>query len=157
RDFPAFGGVQVIRVPPFKDVHQILRQYQNHPLVDYAEPDFRGRLDAVFPNDPSFRDGTLWALNNAGQNQGLARADIDAPEAWSALTSPSNVVIAVIDSGIRQTHEDLAANLWTNPRDGSHGFNALTGSTNPEDDHGHGTIVAGVIGAVGDNALGVTG
>jgi uncharacterized protein YfaT (DUF1175 family) len=47
--------------------------------------------------------------------------------------------------------------MWTNPRDGSHGINALTGSTDPNDDNGHGTRVAGVIGAVGNNGLGVVG
>jgi subtilisin family serine protease len=66
-------------------------------------------------------------------------------------------VIAIVDSGVRQTHEDLTGNLWTNPSDGSHGFNALTGGHDPTDDYGHGTILAGIIGAVTDNGKGVAG
>jgi subtilisin family serine protease len=155
--FPAFGGVLVLRIPQGQSVPEMLRRYQDSGLVEYAEPDFRVRLDSVYANDPSFLDGTQWGLNNAGQDGGLANADIDAPEAWSALTSASNVIVAIVDSGIRYTHEDLAGNLWTNPQDGSHGINALAGSTNVMDDNGHGTRVAGVIGAVGNNGVGVVG
>jgi len=75
------------------------------------------------------------------------------------LTSASNIVVAVLDTGIRYTHEDLASNMWVNPDDGGHGLNALTGSTIRNDDSssGHGTLMAGVIGGVGNNGKGVTG
>jgi subtilisin family serine protease len=73
------------------------------------------------------------------------------------LNSASNIVVAVLDSGIRATHEDLAANMWVNPVDGGHGFNAFTGTNDTADDNGHGTLVAGVIGAVGNNSKGVVG
>jgi len=155
--FPGFGDVQVLGVPEGESVQEAVQRYHNSGLVEYAEPDYHIRVASVFPNDPRFLDGTLWSLNNAGQDGGLANADIDAPEAWSVRTSASNVIVAVIDSGIRYTHEDLAANMWTNPRDGSHGLNALTGSSDPDDDNGHGTRVAGVIGAVGNNGIGVVG
>lgn len=157
RRFPGFGDLKVLRAPPGHAVRDLVRRYQASGLVEYAEPDYRVQLASVFPNDPQFLDGTLWGLNNAGQNGGLANADIDAPEAWSALTSASNVIVAVIDSGVRYTHEDLAGNLWTNPQDGSHGLNAITGTTNVNDDNGHGTRVAGVIGARGNNGVGVAG
>jgi len=73
------------------------------------------------------------------------------------LNSASNIVVAVVDSGIRWTHEDLAANMWVNPNDGGHGFNAFTGTNDPTDGAGHGTLMAGVIGGVGNNGKGVTG
>lgn len=157
RHFPSFGNLQVLRVPERGDVPEVIRRYRDSNLVEFAEPNYHLRVASVFPNDPWFLDGTLWGLHNAGQDGGLANADIDAPEAWSVRTSASNVIVAVIDSGIRYTHEDLAANMWTNPRDGSHGLNAMTGSSDPNDDNGHGTRVAGVIGAVGDNGIGVVG
>jgi len=146
-----------LRVTNREAVLDVVRKYQHSGMVEYAEPDYHVSLASTFPNDPSFLDGTLWGLNNAGQNGGLANADIDGPEAWSALTSASNVIVAVTDTGIRYTHEDLAGNMWTNPQDGAHGINALTGSSDPNDDNGHGTRVAGVIGAVGNNGLGVVG
>lgn len=157
RRFPGFGGLQVLRAPPGQVVRELVRRYQVSGLVEYAEPDYHVQLASVFPNDPQFLDGTLWGLNNAGQNGGLANADIDAPEAWGVRTSASNVIVAVIDSGVRCTHEDLAGNFWTNPQDGSHGFNAITGTTNVNDDVGHGTRVAGILGAKGNNGTGGVG
>lgn len=157
RRFPNLGGTEVLRVLPGKQTEGILQQYQHSGLFEFAEPDFRVQLANVFPNDPSFLDGTLWALNNAGQDGGAPNADIDAPEAWRVRTSASNVVVAVIDTGARYTHEDLAGNMWTHPNDGSHGFNALNGSSDPNDDDGHGTRIAGIIGAVGNNGVGTVG
>jgi len=154
---PGLGNIQILRVPGNAAVRDLIRQYQASGLVAYAEPDFRVRLDGVFPSDPSFLDGTLWGLNNAGQNSGKANADIDAPEAWSARTSASNVIVAIVDTGVCYTHEDLAENMWTSPHDGSHGIDVLAGSNDPLDHNGHGTRLAGVIGAVGNNGLGVVG
>jgi subtilisin family serine protease len=151
------GGVQVITLPAGETVPGLIAQYQQSGLVEFAEPDYLVHADATLPNDPKFLDGTLWALNNYGQNGGTAHADMDAPDAWDVLTSASNIVVAVLDTGIRLTHEDLAANLWINPADGTHGYNALTGTNNPNDDSGHGSLVAGVLGAVGNNGKGVTG
>ena len=127
-------------------------------MVEFAEPDFTGNVFAT-PNDPKFLDGTLWGLNNVGQNGGTADADIDAPDAWDVLSSASNIVVAVVDTGVRYTHEDLAANMWVNPNGGGHGTNALDGTNDPSDENGtgHGTLVAGILGAVGNNGKGVTG
>jgi subtilisin family serine protease len=125
--------------------------------VEYAVPDHRVHAAGTVPNDPKFADGTLWGLNNTGQNGGKSNADIDAPEAWDALTSASNLVVAVIDTGVRYAHEDLADNMWISPWDRSHGLNVLTGSNDPNDDSGHGTQLAGIIGAAGDNAKGIVG
>jgi subtilisin family serine protease len=156
--FPAVGGSQVITLPAGETVPTLIAKYKQSGLVEFAEPDYLVHADATTPNDPKYLDGTLWGLNNYGQNGGTAHADIDAPEAWDVLTSASNIVVAVLDSGIRATHEDLASNMWVNPYDGGHGFNAFTGTNDPSDDGGsHGTMVAGILGAVGNNGKGVTG
>jgi len=109
------------------------------------------------PDDPRFLDGTLWGLNNWGQNDGIPGADIKALEGWALQTSASNVIVAILDTGIRYSHEDLASNVWRSPIDGSHGINAIAESNDPFDDEGHGTLVAGIIGAVGNNGLGGVG
>jgi hypothetical protein len=158
RTFDGIRRLQVLRVPPGETVSGLIAQYQKSGLVEFAEPDYLVYADTTSPNDPKYVDGTLWGLNNYGQNGGTAHADIDAPEGWDVLTSASNIVVAVLDSGIRSTHEDLAANMWVNPSDGGHGFNAFTGTNNPNDDStSHGTMVAGVLGAVGNNGKGVCG
>jgi subtilisin family serine protease len=137
--------------------------------VAYVEPNFVLQTAAV-PNDPSF--SRLWGLNNVGQSGGLRDADIDAPEAWNTTTGSRDVVVAVIDSGIDYNHPDLKANMWKNPReipgndfdddgngfkDDVYGWDFSSNDANPMDENGHGTHVAGTIGAVGNNGVGVAG
>ena len=158
RTFNGIGHLQVLQVPKGATVPSLIAQYQKSGLVEFAEPDYLVYADTTSPNDTNYVNGTLWGLNNYGQNSGTAHADIDAPEAWDVLTSASNIIVAVLDSGIRATHEDLASNMWVNPSDGGHGFNAFTGTNNPSDDStSHGTMVAGVLGAVGNNGIGGCG
>ena len=133
------------------------------------EPDFAIRPTAV-PDDPSFTD--QWGLRNTGQSGGSRGGDIAAVAAWDVTTGSRSVVVAVIDSGFDYTHPDLAANVWRNPgevpgdgldNDGNgfvddvHGWDFANDDADPMDDDGHGTHVAGTIGAVGDNGVGVTG
>src|SRR5208337_3909685 len=155
--FEGIGHLQIVSVPKGETVQGLIAQYQKSGLVEFAEPDYALHAAPTTPNDPKYLDGTLWGLNNYGQNSGTPHADIDAAEGWDVLTSASNIVVAVIDSGIWYTHEDLAANMWVNPNDGGHGWNALTATNDPNDDNGHGTLVAGVLGAVGNNGKGVVG
>lgn len=156
RTFHRLGRLQVIKVPKDETVPELISEYQNSGLFEFAEPDHIVHADAA-PNDPLYTNGTLWWLNNTGQNGGTPHADIDAPDAWNVLTSASNVVVAVLDTGIRYTHEDLASNMWINPADGGHGFNAFSGTNDVDDDNGHGTLVAGILGAVGNNGKGMVG
>ncbi len=127
------------------------------------------------PNDPSF--GLQWALQNTGQTvtgdsgtvTGTAGADEDVVPAWGVTTGSRSVVVAVTDTGVDYNDLDLAANVWSNPGGvggcaaGTHGFDVLSGESAcvPMDTDtvygGHGTHVAGIIGAVGDNGVGVTG
>ncbi len=144
-------------------------------VIDYAEPDFVASiLNAPLPNDSQFSQ--QWNLHNTGSNGSVADADIDAPEAWVTTTGSAAVTVAVIDTGIDLTHPDLAANLWINPGesgdgkeadgvdndnngyiDDVHGWNFVSGTKSPHDDHGHGTHVSGTIGAVGGNGQGIAG
>jgi subtilisin family serine protease len=156
KSFEGMRRLQIVRVPAGETVESLLAKYRQSGLVEFAEPDYAVHMAAT-PNDPKFLDGTLWGLHNTGQSGGTADADIDAPEAWDVLTSASNVIVAVLDTGVRYTHEDLAANMWTNPTDGGHGLNAITGTNNPNDDQGHGTLVSGILGAVGNNGKGLAG
>lgn len=150
------GGVQVVALPESLTVAAAIERYGRQDWVQFVEPDYVRHL-ALLPDDPSFRDGTLWGLHNEGQAGGTVDADIDAPEAWDILTSASNIVVAVLDTGIRPTHEDLVGNIWTNKESTGFGWNALTGTPWPVDDEGHGTLVAGILGAVGNNGKGVAG
>jgi subtilisin family serine protease len=154
---------------PGASVQQVRAWAADTTWVEYVEPDFVITGQAL-PNDPSF--GQLWGLHNTGQSGGVVDADIDAPEAWNVTTGSRNVVIAVIDTGVDYTHRDLAANIWQNPgeipgdgidNDGNgfiddvYGWDFVNRDADPMDDEGHGTHVAGTIGAVGNNGSGVTG
>src|SRR5439155_18212168 len=101
-----FGNLQVVRIPPRANVTNVIALYQNSGLVAYAEPDYFGRADTTTPHDTSY--SLRWGLNQASD------ADIDAPEAWDFRTAEPSVVVAVIDSGVRYTHQDLALNMWRN-------------------------------------------
>lgn len=146
------------------------------PEVEFAEPNCLRYLTSLeVPNDPDF--SYLWALRNTGQSvngvAGTAGADIGFLDAWSlAKPNPGEVVVAVIDSGMDLTHPDLLANLWTNPgeiagdgldNDGNgfvddcHGYDFAGDDMDATDSGFHGTHVSGIIAAVANNNLGVTG
>lgn len=114
---------------------------------------------AAISSDPG--TSSQWALDA-----------ISATQAWDVTTGSRSVVVAVIDSGIDLTHPDLVANIWTNPGeiagndidddgngfvDDIHGWNFVANDANVQDGYGHGTHIAGIIGASGNNGVGVTG
>jgi large repetitive protein len=159
------------------DVDAAIAKLQQDPRVRYAEPNYVITI-AALPNDPAF--GNTWGLNNTGQtingSPGTPDADIDAPEAWNVTTGSSNVTVAVIDTGVDWSHPDLSSQIWINPGencpgcrndridndhngfvDDWHGWDFANNDNNPTDDHGHGTHVAGTIGAAGNNGTGVSG
>lgn len=168
------------------DPEELARQYSEMgDLVAYAQPNYEIRLDEPalsptrrdlvyrdlpgnLPNDPQFEQ--QWALNNLGQDGGKERADIDALKAWLKTRGNRDVVVAVLDTGVDYTHTDLVANIWMRPDNipqytddelgtfnDLHGFDADTNSADPKDDNGHGTHCAGIIGAEGNNEVGIAG
>ena len=142
-----------------------LQALQNHPAVEYAQPNWIYTHTSA--NDPDYMAGKLWGLGG-GFGSG-------ADQAWgNGFTGAQDVYVAVIDEGLQPDHPDLAANIWTNPgeiagngldddgngyADDVHGWNAVDNTGNvydpAQDDHG--THVAGTIGAVGNNGVGVVG
>jgi thermitase len=157
------------------DAATLVNEYQQLPEVEYAEPNFEIELDAaeaplvpVLPHDPQFTD--QWALSNSGQRGGKQGADISATLAWATTTGSDKVVVAVLDSGVDYTHEDLVENMWVRPAsmapyhdnelgtiDDENGFNAIDTASDPMDENGHGTHCAGIIGAEGENDIGIAG
>jgi len=169
RSFRVVHDLELVRLPAELPVEAALRVYRRNPDVLYAEPNYTWRMDLA-PNDSRFTE--LWGLHNIGQNGGLPDADIDAPEAWNITTGSPDVVVGVTDTGIDYNHEDLAANIFRNALDCNtngvdddgngfvddcHGIDTVNFDSDPMDDFGHGTHVAGIIGAAGNNGIGVVG
>ncbi|HJP94093.1 MAG TPA: S8 family peptidase [Pyrinomonadaceae bacterium] len=169
------AGLEAIDDLDNADADTVVAEYSRLPEVEYAEPNFEIELDStdgpltpVRPRDPQFDD--QWALANSGQRGGKEGADISATLAWAKTTGSDKVVVAVLDSGVDYTHEDLAGNMWTRPADmapyhdnelgtidDENGFNAIDNTSDPMDENGHGTHCAGIIGAEGENDLGIAG
>jgi len=124
------------------------------------EPNFVLERAAV-PNDPRYGDGSLWGLDQ-----------INGPATWDTTSGSRSIVLGVVDSGVDVTHPDLAANIWRNPGetagngidddgngyvDDINGWNFGNNNADLSDTVGHGTHVAGTMGAVGNNGVGVAG
>jgi subtilisin family serine protease len=140
-------------------LEEVLAAYRNRPDVEYAEPN---PIIAVCadPNDPLYAD--QWALGK-----------IQVAEAWDTCRGSRAVVVAVIDTGVDYRNPDLQGNLWINEAeragqpgvdddgngyvDDLRGYNFAAGTGDPLDDHGHGTVCAGIIGALGNNGTAVAG
>ena len=153
---------------------QLIEELQQDPTVETAEPNYLRWVSAV-PNDTNF--SFLWGLQNTAQTVngtvGTSGVDIKYVPAWSlARSSSTQIVVAVIDTGVDYTHPDLAANMWVNTgeipgnsvdddangyKDDIYGYDFASGNGDPMDSGEHGTHVAGTIAAVSNNALGVAG
>ncbi|RME91419.1 MAG: tandem-95 repeat protein [Verrucomicrobia bacterium] len=172
---PAPPRLHRLRLAPGQSMATALARLREQPDVAYAEPNYLVRL-CVQPSPPrqpnDFALPRQWALDNTGQLNGTADADIHALAAWNLTTGSRDVRIAIIDSGVDYFHPDLEANIWVNPGeipgngldddrngyiDDVHGFDFVSHDGDPMDDQGHGTHVAGIVGAVTDNDLGVAG
>ena len=130
-------NVRVLNVPEER-VETVLKALSHNPNIEFAERDFIAQSTFV-PNDPYVQSGQAWHLNK-----------IQAPQAWDLATGRSSVIIAILDSGVKQNHPDLVDRMLT-------GYNFIANNTNPADDTGHGTAVAGAAAAIGNNSIGVAG
>ena len=150
-----------------------IKELENNPFIDKVMPDTKVSRRNI-PDDAQFNQ--QWALQNTGQSGGTIDADIDAPEAWDLSTGGvtplgDTIVVAIVDGGMLLTHADLLPNLWTNwgeiPGNGIdddnngyiddiHGWNAYSSNGSIPSD-GHGTHVAGIVGAKGNNGNYVSG
>jgi subtilisin family serine protease len=167
--------VYVLRVNPGSGVDALTmaNRYEEEDVALYGEPNFYTlfsrssepqpeAIDTIsqrmnVPNDPFF--GLQWFFDNTGQFSGSSpNADIQATQAWSITEGSSSIIIAVLDDGVQINHPDLAAKI-VSP------YDAVTGDNDPSPfdtaitraEDGHGTAVAGLVGAVSGNNLGVAG
>lgn len=179
----ALNAVKARKIKAFKSVNNLhhvvladgvsvqkaIKEYKKHAELLYVEPNFI--LEALaLPNDARFTE--QWGLNNTGQTAGTVDADIDNVEAWDYTVGDRNTVVAVIDTGIDYSHEDLSDNMYHNPLDCNadgvdddlngyvddcYGIDTANNDSDPMDDNSHGSHVAGTIGATGNNNIGVSG
>jgi subtilisin family serine protease len=144
-------GLRTLEISPHSGVMRVqveaggeaeaIDALQTRGDVEYAILNYR--IQALGdPNDPNY--GLQWALKQAQDH------DIDAPEAWDINTGSSDVIIAVIDTGVDLDHPDLQAKLVP-------GYDYVNDDPIPDDDHGHGTHVAGIAAAVSNNGVGIAG
>jgi len=166
------GPLHVLKLTRGMSVDTAITQISQNPDVEYVQPNYIYHLTNT-PTDPTYAQS--WGLHNTGQtvssasystnNPGTSGKDINAQAAWDVITDCSSVTVAVVDSGVNYNHEDLSANVITgsyscpSSTTGTHGCNFTSyGSANdPIDMNGHGTHVAGIIGAAASNSKGTTG
>ncbi len=170
-------NIYLLHVSIDSDIISIVQEYSSCADVVYAEPNRIGTHNDLcgIPNDANF--SKQWYLHNTGQIisgniSGTPDADIDAPEAWDIGIGSPDVVIAIVDSGVDYMHPDLANNIWNNTDetpgngidddnngyiDDIRGWDFYYKDSNITDGNGHGTMCAGIAGAVANNGIGVAG
>jgi thermitase len=162
-----------------RDLSTGIESLKKEPLVIAAQPNYMYHISSEPASEPLY--SSQWSLSNTGQqidnptyinydgssinNPGKSGYDINIKKAWDVVSDASSIIVAVIDTGVRYNHEDLSGNMW----DGSvvwdsgvnypnHGYDFTgAGDNDPMDDNGHGTLIAGIIGASGTNGLGGSG
>jgi len=165
-----------IEFPENVDIVGIIEKFKQSGVTEYAEPDFTGSGGGVMAttvNDMHY--SRQWGLTNDGSFQlygATEGADVEMEAAWDIEQGSSDIIVAVMDSGLRLNHPEFAGRLWTNPGeipgngidddgngyvDDTNGWDYANSDNIPNDDHGHGTNVTGIIAANSDNGIGYTG
>ncbi|TGM90483.1 S8 family serine peptidase [Leptospira licerasiae] len=167
-------GISQVELREGQTVEEAVAEYSTHPDVEYVQPNYIYHA-SISPNDSIYNQ--LWGMNNTGQiiatatygtnNPGTSTDDMRMESAWDVNTDCSNTIVAVVDSGVNYNHQDLNANMWSSGScvsdkgvslgACSNGWDYADNDSNPMDLNGHGTHVAGTIGAKGNNAIGVAG
>ena len=137
KQLPQIGVEALETKDPEISVADLIEAYQKDPNVEFACPNHLCRLESTTPNDPEL--AKQWGLTN-----------IKAPQTWDIQKGSSSVIIGVVDSGADFTHEDLTNRVVA-------GHDYIDGDNNPVDGYGHGTHVAGIIGAQANNSVGIAG
>jgi subtilisin family serine protease len=173
-------NISLFKITDNKTVEEKISELKDNPDIEYIQPNFLYTPQTSWEDlNDTYKD-KLWGLNNTGQNfyssyYGTPDVDMDIPEAWAineGTNASSSIIVAVIDNGADYTHPDLIANMWdgTNCKDDSGNFlgGCVTGYDFYENDKTplptmgdeipmHGTHIAGTIGAVKNNDIGIMG
>ena len=154
-------------------VEDVVQLYKNTNAFEYVEPNFVCSGNSI-PNDPNFAS-RQWSMVNNGTfplSPATADADIDMDLAWDIETGDPNLLVAVLDSGMKLDHPEFAGRIWVNTsetldgidNDGNNyvddvygGWDFANNDNDPTDDHGHGTNVGGIALATGNNGIGYAG
>lgn len=148
--------VYTVQIPDDMTVDEMVGIFGRNPDIEFAQPNYIYRA-AVTPNDLYFQ--YQYALFNKGQQtgwvpgspQGLPNADIKATAAWEETTGQAGVIIGILDTGVDLTHPDLK-NKIVGP-----GYDFVNNDADATDDHGHGTMIAGIAAAETNNNEGIAG
>jgi len=135
----ALARVFRVKLPPGTELEGVLRFYRQQEFIEYAEPNHVYRALDFIPNDPNWNN--QWALQK-----------VQMPKAWEISQGRSEVIIAVLDTGVDYTHPDLASKVI---QDKDYDF--INNDNDAMDDHGHGTHVAGTAAAATNNGIGIAG
>lgn len=176
RGYPLVPGLELVSTGG-RSPGAMVAALRSMPGVLYAEPDvvMHTAQNQLFPRNTNFQP-YQWNMHNTGTAfnswQPTAGADVNAPEAWYVNTGDPSFAIAVIDGGVEYWRDRIDDNIWTNPGevagngidddgngyvDDIHGWDFSAGDNDPDDESGHGTHVAGIIGAEENEGGGVVG
>lgn len=169
------ANLLLLKIKEGEQIDEVIEKLKADPSVEYAEPNYYRKLYSLSIDDTYKND--LWGLNNFGQTTttdtggtwvGTSGADIDMERAWNLSTGTTEIIVAIIDSGVAYNHPDLIYSMWdgSNCKDEAgaflggclHGYDYEDNDINPlPTDSSHGTHVAGTIAAERNNNLGIAG